>query len=331
MDALKTAEVRRMEFGGNAPWREFFDAHPANVAAGTRFEECTIAERYEGPVGEEWKERLTARVEGKEYVTPDPPPPQQSSVAGVKREMGSRTNTPSLPSSSSRSSGTPQRAASPGQKSRNESFFARMGEANAARPDHLAPSQGGKFAGFGSTPSPPVTTGGAGLDDFQRDPVAALSKGFSWLSTTVSQHATNVNNTYIRPGVRSFQEGDLAAQAQRWGGAAQEQFQRFVDPDHHHPSPSQQKQQPRGAGEGAEPEKKDFWDSFGRDPAGPPREKRGFWDEFAQAGEARMQQARQPGAGGKGPTSIGTSAMKTGGGSGKKEDGGGGGDAWGEW
>lgn len=320
-----------MELGGNAPWREFFDTHPVNVAAGRGFEECTIAERYEGPVGEEWKGRLTAKVEGKEYVAPDPPPPpQKSRLSGERQEVISGRSTPSLPSSSSRVSVTPQRSASPGQKGRNEAFFARMGEANAARPDNLAPSQGGKYSGFGSTPSPSTSTSGSGLDDFQRDPVAALSKGFSWLSTTVSHHAANVNKTYIRPGMRSLQEGDLAAQAQRWGGAAQEQFQKFVDPDHHSTVPSQQQQRRNMKGT-VEPEKKDFWDSFGRDPTGPPKEKKGFWDEFAQVGEARMQQTRQPGVAGKGTTSIGTSAMKTGGGVGKKEEGGGGGDSWGDW
>lgn len=35
-----------------------------------------------------------------------------------------------------------------------ESFFARKIEENASRPDHLPPSQGGKYVGFGSSPAP---------------------------------------------------------------------------------------------------------------------------------------------------------------------------------
>jgi ADP-ribosylation factor GTPase-activating protein 1 len=97
-----------------------------------------------------------------------------------------------------------------------------------------------------------------------------------------------------------------------------EQFTRFVDPAHQGATSTS-----ASAGPAGEPEQKDFWDSFGQPPAGPPKERKDFWDDFAAAGEAKVQQSS------KGPTSIGTSAMKTnasGGGGGKKED-----DEWGAW
>ena len=37
----------------------------------------------------------------------------------------------------------------------NESFFARLGQANASRPDDLPPSKGGKYQGFGGGSAPP--------------------------------------------------------------------------------------------------------------------------------------------------------------------------------
>lgn len=76
---------------------------------------------------------------------------------------------------------------------------------------------------------------------------------------------------------------------------------------------------PRGGG--LEPEKKDFWDSFGDAPKGPSRDKQDFWDDFAAVGDQVAQ---------KKPTSIGTSAMKKpgagGGGPSKKDE-----DSWGDW
>ena len=38
-------------------------------------------------------------------------------------------------------------------KEQNQDYFARMGNENSSRPDNLPPSQGGKYSGFGSTPS----------------------------------------------------------------------------------------------------------------------------------------------------------------------------------
>ena len=360
MDAFKTAEVERMKLGGNKPWKDFFNAHASNKLAGREFDSCTIAERYDCEAGEEWKERLTCQVEGREYV---PGATMKKSAAGVGGGVA-RAETGVTPAGSGRNtplqnvkSPPPQRTASPGQKAKNEAYFARMGAENESRPDNLPPSQGGKYGGFGSAPMPDSSASNNGGmpsgDDFQNDPMAALTKGFGWLSSTVSKQAANVNQAYIQPGMKSFEDGTFAAQARSVGmqaGSFVQQgvrnantsFNQFVDPDH----PSNQGS---GAGPGpamsgtrssttrVQPEKKDFWDSFGQDPAGPPREKKDFWDDFAAAGDARM--AGQGGAGGMGGgggkgASIGTSAMKTGGSGGaggaggakKKEE-----DGWGDW
>ena len=38
-----------------------------------------------------------------------------------------------------------------------------------------------------------------GLDELQKDPVAALSKGFGWFTSTVTKTAKTVNNDFIQP------------------------------------------------------------------------------------------------------------------------------------
>lgn len=326
MDAFKTGEVKRMELGGNKPWKAFFDAHSSNTMIGRDFDSCTISERYDSEAGEEWKDRLAAKVEGTEYVPGAP----KAKVAPKKATVESVSNTPAgsgrnTPLAGSRA--VPQRTSTPSQKQQNEAYFARMGAENANRPEGLAPNQGGKYSGFGSSPMPTNDSSNSApsADDFQKDPMAALTKGFGWLSSTVTKQASTLNSSYLQPGMKNFQQSDLAAQIRQTGmnlgntvqqgtRGLNDQFNKFVDPD----------QRPAGQARGA-PEKADFWDSFGQAPAGPPKEKKDFWDDFASAGESATQQRAKP-------SGLGTSAMKGSGGAGsgaaakKKDD-----DGWSEW
>lgn len=40
------------------------------------------------------------------------------------------------------------------------------------------------------------------MDEFQKDPVAALTKGFGWFTTTVGKGAKTVNDGWIQPNVQ---------------------------------------------------------------------------------------------------------------------------------
>lgn len=315
---MQVQEVQRMDKGGNKPWKDFFDAHASNQLTGRTFEGSTIAERYDSDAGEEWKERLTCKVEGREYV----PGTTSSGLASrAKPQQSTPTASRSQTPLSRSSAATPQRGISPSQKARNEDFFARKGHENDTRPADLPPSQGGKYAGFGSEPPSSTTNTTAAapaLSDFEKDPMGALTKGFGWLSSTVTKQATAVHKSYVAPNLQKLAEADLASQARNAAVTAgstlqqgtrglQQNFERFVDPE------------AAAAGGKAAPEKKDFWDSFGAPPAGPPKDKRDFWDDFSNtAGEVTQSKAAAK------PTAIGTAAMRPAGG--KKE-----GDEWGEW
>ncbi|KAK2629507.1 hypothetical protein QTJ16_000327 [Diplocarpon rosae] len=207
MDAFKAMEIERMRLGGNEPWRSFFEAWEGNVMAGISWDDATIAERYSGDVGEEWKERLSAKVEGKEYVP------------GLKPKA-----TPTTSNSARTSSPAPSQPSS-GKAKVDDKYFAGLGAANASRPDDLPPSQGGKYAGFGSTPieRPSSEAKLPGLEDLQRDPVAALTKGFGWFTTTVGKTAKTVNEGYIQPTALkvpspTYLLGGPANARASWGG-----------------------------------------------------------------------------------------------------------------
>ncbi|KAJ5317817.1 hypothetical protein N7508_002325 [Penicillium antarcticum] len=292
MDAFKNAEIQRMELGGNEPWKSFYDAHPVPTSEGRTFEDSTIKERYEGDAGEEWKERLSCKVEGREYV-------QGQEKKNNNNGNASRSNTSTPMSLGGGRAGSPAAssirsdgrggAGAGGKKEQNEAYFAKLGSDNATRSDNLPPSQGGKFTGFGGGGPVPSASekrsstfggfggwggGGGQFDDLQKDPMGTLTKGFGWFTSTVGKGAKQVNDSYLQPTAKQLAESDFAAQArvhastfgqnlQTGVRGAADQFNKFVEGDD-------------GRGEyqrtRMEPERRDFWDDFStlgsQEPAG---------------------------------------------------------------
>jgi ADP-ribosylation factor GTPase-activating protein 1 len=198
MDAFKSSEIERMRLGGNEGWRNFFEEHEQTKMMGITWEDSTIAERYSGEVGEEWKERLSCKVEGREYV------PGAKKPVSAPTKPASRTGTPM--SGSSRRNESPAAGSGGGgggggggKVKVDDQYFSKLGADNAARPDHLPPSQGGKYAGFGSTPAPNSSDNDLNFGDIQKDAVATLTRGFGWFTSTVSKTAKTVNDGYIQP------------------------------------------------------------------------------------------------------------------------------------
>ncbi|PMD25875.1 ArfGap-domain-containing protein [Hyaloscypha hepaticicola] len=311
MDAFKAVEIERMRLGGNGTWKGFFEKAEGNVMAGISWDDATIAERYSGEVGEEYKERLTCKVEGRDFVPGSKPPPSSTT---------SRSQTPRSQTPQGRNPSTaPSASVPPGGKAKvDDKYFAGLGAANASRPEDLPPSQGGKYAGFGSQPveAPRREVGLPGLDDLQKDPVAALSKGFGWFTTTVGKTAKSVNEGWVQPTAAKLAETDLAAQARLTAGVVA-----------------------RGAQTGA----KNAADGFNRFVEGTnsnstagyrdvpiDESKKDFWDSFAEAGAQRQQ--GQSLMGGRGNSAVGTSAIKKNtGGMGGGRGGGAKKDEWDEW
>ncbi|XP_042236365.1 ADP-ribosylation factor GTPase-activating protein 1-like isoform X2 [Homarus americanus] len=67
----------------------------------------------------------------------------------------------------------------PSLKSQTEAFFAKMQDENASRPEHLPPSQGGRYSGFGNCPNPPPKSASTEIFDTA---VTSLTSGWSMLS-----------------------------------------------------------------------------------------------------------------------------------------------------
>jgi ADP-ribosylation factor GTPase-activating protein 1 len=169
-----------------------------HVLIRNRWDDATIAERYSGEVGDEWKERLSAKVEGREYVPGAKPAATSMNIgSGTPVSATSRSHTPIAGGRTD----SPVRGLG-GKAKVDDRYFAGLGAANASRSADLPPSQGGKYAGFGSAPFQPEGTSETklpGFDDLQKDPVAALTKGFGWFTSTVGKTAKSVNEGYIQP------------------------------------------------------------------------------------------------------------------------------------
>lgn len=206
MDAFKVGEIARMDKGGNKAWRTFFEAHETTKATGLSWKDCTIGDRYGGEAGEEWKQRLTAAVEGREYIAEEKPTKALAKDGGLAEGTrpggddstgNSRSGTPSSRTQAADSS-------SANRKASNEAYFARLGAQNSSRSAVLPPNQGGKYTGFGSDPVDASDRVPAmpGVQDFQKDPVAALTKGFGWFSTAVGKGAKSVNDGWIQPAAQ---------------------------------------------------------------------------------------------------------------------------------
>jgi ADP-ribosylation factor GTPase-activating protein 1 len=207
MDAFKAIEIERMRLGGNEGWRKFYEEHELTDKGSITWDDGTDSDRYTSEVGEEWKERLTAKVEGRDYV----PGERKSAPAPVKKQTsfasaGSRSGTP-LSGSASRSESPSQKQQSGGKTKVDDEYFARLGNANASRPDHVPPSQGGKYAGFGNTPASDQGSQNApSFEDMQKDTVAAITKGFGWFTSTVTKTAKTVNDGYLQPASKQVRQ-----------------------------------------------------------------------------------------------------------------------------
>ena len=316
MDSFKVGEVKRMEMGGNAAWKDFWQSKNP----GKEYEDYSVEERYTGDEAEEWKERLSAKIEGRDYV-PVPKVQKSAPVLGAKKPV-SRTATPLQGTSTRGNSRSPARQPQPSQKQLNENYFARLGNANASRSADLAPSQGGKYAGFGSSPEPTATPSSASalpeLDNLAQDPLGTLTKGLGWFGAAVGKSAKELNEGWIQPTAKRVVESDVAAQARgvagqvvvgvsKGGQGAMESLNRFVEGGDEGVS----KQGTRGTKRSVEPERKDFWDSFGGGDSG------GFTSKGLTGKTAGAS------------STIGTAAMK--GGGTKAEGKGGQEDEWEEW
>src|SRR5690606_8454985 len=120
--------------------------------------------------------------------------------------------------------------------------------------------------------APDPSSGGAddlSIDALTKDPLGTLTKGFGWFASTVTKKAAEVNSTVIAPTAQRLAEADLAKQLAEAGKKALESGKYSVETVGRFGEPQTAGAGARAGGYtavrqgGVEPERKDFWDSFG--------------------------------------------------------------------
>jgi len=226
MDSWKAEEVAKMKLGGNKSFRSFLQGYEPAAEGGYR-EGMSAQELYHSWAATQWREKLSKELANEAFTPSSPPPgfgqpsrPTSSQSVRKSRPVGHQAQ---RRQSSLRNSQSPSPVVNPpgspppnsiDQRAANESFFENLGKVNASRPDNLPPSQGGKYSGFGSSPSPPPQRDTGSPDSFalssqnlptfqdlSQNPMGALSKGWSIFSGAVAGAGKTVNENILQPGM----------------------------------------------------------------------------------------------------------------------------------
>ncbi|CAE6394974.1 unnamed protein product [Rhizoctonia solani] len=235
MDTWSADQLNRMHIGGNGPFKTFLAEYEPKEAGGYH-EGMPLHDKYHCWAATQYREMLSAKLAGQPWAPSLPPEPistMGSSGTLRKSRAGARgglsVGTSREASASPAASGTPTPV---DRKVANEAYFASLGETNATRPDDLPPSQGGRYVGFGSTPSPQTgssnpnfglsSAAAPSLADLQTDPAAALSKGWGFLSTLVTSAARVANESVVQPGLERARDPALRAVVEQYTARASE-------------------------------------------------------------------------------------------------------------
>jgi ADP-ribosylation factor GTPase-activating protein 1 len=168
-------------------------------------------------------------------ATFSPPSERPSSAQGLRKSRASAravsSNLRSDSASPSRLGGSRSGTPDVSQKNANETYFSNLGQINASRSADLPPSQGGRYQGFGNTPTPPIgsdnpswgmsSANAPTMRDFQDNPMGALSKGWSLFSSAVVGASRAVNDNVIQPGMEKVNDPNFQANVKGYLGEAQ--------------------------------------------------------------------------------------------------------------
>ncbi|PBK69941.1 ArfGap-domain-containing protein [Armillaria solidipes] len=207
MDTWQDDQLKRMQLGGNGPFREFMRGYRP-VEQGGYSDSLSVHDTYHCWAASQYRQKLDYELVDKEWAPS--PPPEPASPALRKSRRGASSSPAPSEARGGRFQGESPRGTPPPvlpQKEANELYFNSLGQANASRPDHLPPSQGGRYQGFGSTPQPSQSAPSA--TTIPDNPIAALSKGWSFLSAAVVGASKVVNETVIQPGMEKVSDPEL--------------------------------------------------------------------------------------------------------------------------
>jgi len=196
MDKWKDSELNKMKAGSNAKAKAFLEDHtdwnssaPIRVKWNTRAAALYKDKILTESQGGSWSEETSSAKDFKSTNFPSSSSSSSSSSSAKSRMPPSKSFHNGYESGSSGyqsggAGGQPD-FNSDGFKRQKEGFFDRKQAENSSRPEHLPPSQGGKYAGFGSSPNPPPRS--ASTNDFMEYGMGGLTSSLSAFSMGASK------------------------------------------------------------------------------------------------------------------------------------------------
>ncbi|CAH1101963.1 unnamed protein product [Psylliodes chrysocephalus] len=198
MDKWKDIELEKMKVGGNRNARLFFESQP------DWDDDMSIQQKYNSKAAALYRDKISTLAQGKPWDEKTSPAQNYtSSFIGTNSSSRSKTARDNYVSSSSYQSSSEnydsgyQNMNTQEFKDQTSSFFAKRQMENANRPNHIPPSQGGKYSGFGYTKDPPPRSQS---QEFVDTAISSLASGWSFLSSSATKLASKASENAVKYG-----------------------------------------------------------------------------------------------------------------------------------
>lgn len=219
MDKWKEAELAKMRVGGNKKARIFLESQ-SDWSPG-----APLSGKYNSKAAALYKDKITTESQGGDWSESTSAAKNHRSTYVAPSNGGNQSNTGNrgsegITSSQSFTSGAsgsqsngyqngPPEFASKEFKAQKEDFFSKKQVENSMRREDLAPSQGGKYAGFGSSANPPPGNGGYGGGGYGGDYMSSVTTG---LTSSLSAFSLNASSLTSRAAEVGWKFTSLASQ-----------------------------------------------------------------------------------------------------------------------
>lgn len=185
MDKWKDSELDKMKAGGNRKAQDFFNSQPDYKPS------MSLQEKYNSRAAALYRDKIATEAEGRPWSIDTSSARNHKPFVASSSHLSTSASYPRMSSEKSSNNygysagyqDTPS-LSSDYVKKEKENFFDRKQSENAMRPDHLPPSQGGRYAGFGNT----IET--KKEDDFFDNTFSSLSTGWSSFTAGAAKFAT---------------------------------------------------------------------------------------------------------------------------------------------
>lgn len=199
MDKWKDIELEKMKSGGNKTFKDFLESQSDYTTS------MTFQEKYNSRAAALFRDKVATEAAGNPWSISTSnaatyKAPSSNSYSSMSNKQSGQANSNGLYDESSSSY---QSLNKDQIKSQTNDFFSKKQNENMSRPENVAPSQGGRYAGFGNTVDPPKTNNSEFFDQF--------TTGLSSLTVNAGRFASVAKDNIVKiSSTAATQAADLS-------------------------------------------------------------------------------------------------------------------------